>query len=91
VSLYGTEWRGRGFRLSALDPHWYNADSDPELFISMRIRIRIQLFITNAEPDPEPGSQTNADPDQDPGQTLKSQKVEFYMKNILNIAKRSKT
>jgi hypothetical protein len=39
----------------------FNADSDPELFISTRIRIRIQLFITNAEPDPEPGSQTNAD------------------------------
>jgi hypothetical protein len=31
--------------------------------------------------------QTNADPDLDPGQILLSQKVEFYMKNILKHTK----
>jgi hypothetical protein len=38
-------------------------------------------FYLNADLDP--GSQTNADPDLDSSQTLLSQKVEFYMKNIL--------
>jgi hypothetical protein len=33
-------------------------------------------FYLNSDPDSDPGSQTNADPD--PGQTLKSQKVEFF-------------
>ncbi len=47
-----------------MDPHWFNADQDPAVYL-------------NADPDPE--QQTNADLDQ--GQTLKSQKVEIYMKN----------
>jgi hypothetical protein len=48
-------------------------------------------FDLNADLDP--GSQTNADQDRDPdpGQTLKSQKVNFYMKNILKVGIRSKT
>jgi hypothetical protein len=33
-------------------------------------------FYLNADPDPR--SQTNADPNPDPGQTLKSQKVDFF-------------
>ncbi len=37
--------------------------------------------------DPDPRSQTNPDPD--PGQTLPSQKTEFYMKNILYVGNRS--
>ncbi len=32
-------------------------------------------FYLNADPDPDPWSQTDADPD--PGQTLKSQRDEF--------------
>ncbi len=50
------------------------------------MRIRIQLFYLNADPDP--GSQTNADrcgsADPDPGLAWKSQKVEFCMKNIID-------
>ncbi len=41
-------------------------DADPE-----------QALYLNTDPDP--GSQTNADPDLNPGQTLKWQKVEFYI------------
>jgi hypothetical protein len=56
----------------------FNADLDP-------------AFYLNADPDP--GSQTNADPDpypdSDPGQTLKSQKVEFYVENIFQVGTRS--
>ncbi len=33
-------------------------------------------------PDPDQWSQTNANPSPDPGQTLKSQNVEFFQKNI---------
>jgi hypothetical protein len=51
-----------------VDPHWFS--TDPDL-----------AFYLNADPDP--GSQTNVDPIPDPGQTLKSQKVKFYMKNKL--------
>ncbi len=39
------------------------------------MRIRIQLFYLNADPDPR--SQTNADPDS--GLTLKSQTIEFFL------------
>jgi hypothetical protein len=45
-----------------------------QLFISMRIRIQGAKQM-----------RTHADPDPDPGQTLKSQKAEFFMKNILNV------
>ncbi len=45
-------------------------DSDPD-----------QAFYLNADPDPEPRSQTNADPCRS-CQTLKSLEVNFYMKNI---------
>ncbi len=38
----------------------------------------------------DPGSQTNADPDLDPGQILLSQKVEFYLTNILKLTKHTK-
>jgi len=48
------------------------------------MRFRIQIFISG-DTDPDPGIQTNAYPDQDPGQTLKSQKLSFYMKNILEV------
>ncbi len=41
-----------------------NADPEPALYLNT---------------DPDPGSQTNADPDLNPGQTLKWQKVEFYI------------
>jgi hypothetical protein len=34
-------------------------------------------FYLNADPDPDPGSQTDARPDLDPVQTLLSQNVEF--------------
>jgi hypothetical protein len=37
------------------------------------MQIRIQLFISVRKPDPDPN----------PGHSLKSQKVKFYMKNIL--------
>ncbi len=40
-------------------------------------------FYLNADPDPDTKEQTNADPD--PGQTSKSQKLNFYMKNILKV------
>ncbi len=40
--------------------------------------------------DPDPGSQTNADPDPECGQTLKSQKLKFSMKNKLKVCRRSK-
>ncbi len=49
-----------------------------QIFISIRIRIQ------GAKP-----MRIYADPD--PGQILKSQKVDFYMKNILKVGKRSKT
>ncbi len=54
-----------------MDPHWFNAnpDLDPAVYL-------------NADPDPDPGCQVNANPRPDPGQTLKSQKVEFLVKNI---------
>ncbi len=41
-------------------------------------------FYLNAYPDPDPGSRTSADPDPDPDpdQTWKSQKLNFYLKNI---------
>jgi hypothetical protein len=42
-------------------------------------------FYLNAGPDPHPGNQTNADPDPGPSQTLK---LNFYMKNILNVGNR---
>ncbi len=35
--------------------------------------------------DPDPGSQTEPDP----GQTLPSQKIEFYIKNIVYVGNRS--
>jgi hypothetical protein len=56
----------------------FNADPDP-------------AFYLNADPDtdPDPGSQTNEDPGgSGSGQTFKSQKVEFYMKNILKVGNR---
>ncbi len=40
----------------------------------------------SADPDPDQVSQT----DPGPGQTFKSQKVEFYMKNILKVGDKSK-
>jgi hypothetical protein len=43
------------------------------------MRLRIQFFIS---------MQIHADPDPDPGQTLKSKKIEFYMKNILKVGNR---
>jgi hypothetical protein len=71
----------------------------------MPIRIHIQLFISigtdldmdpaffhNADPDPgKKPMRIQADPDPYPVQTLKPQKVTFYIKNILNVAKRLKT
>ncbi len=45
-------------------------------------------FYLNANPDPDPGSQTNADLDL--GHTLKFQKVEFLHENILKAGNRSK-
>jgi hypothetical protein len=61
----------------------FNADPDPypAFFISMLVRIRIQEAIT---------VRIQANPDPDPGQTFESQKVEFYMKNILEFGNRSK-
>jgi hypothetical protein len=55
----------------------FNADPNPD-----------PAFYLNADPDPwsqtntdpDPWSRTNADPD--PGQTLKSQKIEFYTQKI---------
>jgi hypothetical protein len=49
-----------------------NGDPDPSFYL-------------NAAPDPYPGSQPNADPvlDPDPCQTLKSQKLNFYLQIIL--------
>ena len=48
----------------------FNADPDPE-----------QAFYVNADQDP--GSQTNAGPD--PSQTLKSKKLNFFLKNMLKV------
>jgi hypothetical protein len=56
--------------------------------VSVRIRIQIQLFtsmwiqirIHGAKP-----MWIQADPDPDPGQTLLSQKLDFYMKNNLYV------
>jgi hypothetical protein len=48
----------------------FNSDPDPE-----------QAFYVNADQDP--GSQTNADPD--PSQTLKSKKLNFFLKNMLTV------
>ncbi len=73
---------------SGVDPHWFQCGSGSRFLIIMRIRI--QLFNHNADPDLDPGSHINADPDPDPGQTLKSQKVDFYMKNMLKVRNRSK-
>jgi hypothetical protein len=56
-----------------VDPHWFKGGSGTS------------FFYLNA--DPNPGSQTNPDPD--PGQTLPSQKVEFYRKNIVFVGNRS--
>ncbi len=56
---------------SVVDPHWFhgfNADPDPE-----------QTFYVNADQDP--GSPTNAD--RDLSQTLKSKKLNFYLKIML--------
>ncbi len=41
--------------------------------------------------DPSPAFYLNLDPYLDPGQTLKSQKLEFDMKNIPEVGDRSKT
>jgi hypothetical protein len=43
--------------------------------------------ILDRSPDPDPAFFLNTDPD--PGQTLPSQKLNFYMRNILFIGKRS--
>jgi hypothetical protein len=56
---------------SVVAPHLFNAELDPA------------FFYRNADPDPDPGTQTNADPY--PGQTWLSQKVEFLYENILNV------
>jgi hypothetical protein len=47
----------------------FNTDRDPPFYL-------------NADPDPDPGSRTNADPV--PGKTLKSQKVHWFLLNIIN-------
>jgi hypothetical protein len=67
---------------------------DPDLFLAVlwirigfNLRILIQLFYLNADPDSDPGSQTNADS----GLTLKSQKVEFLHENINKVGNREKT
>ncbi len=44
-------------------------------------------FYFNADPDPSPLSQTSADPNLDLRQTLKSQKFNFFMKNIFKLGK----
>jgi hypothetical protein len=43
-------------------------------------------FYLNANPDQDPRSLTNADPD--PCRTENSQKIAFFMKNILKVCKR---
>jgi hypothetical protein len=37
-------------------------------------------FLLQCDPDPDPGSQGTDNADPDPGQTVKSQKVGFFMK-----------
>ncbi len=51
----------------------------------MSMLIRIRMRIQEGKP-----MQIHADQDTDPDQTFESQKIEFYMKNILNVDKRSK-
>ncbi len=67
----------------------FNAQSNKNKTPTVGTRVVDPAFYLNADPDldPDPGSQTNADPD--PGQTLTSQKVDLYMKNI-PIGNRSK-
>jgi hypothetical protein len=48
------------------------------------VQIQIQHFISNADPDPDPGSQTSADPCGSVVR-LQSPKVEFCVKKILKV------
>ena len=60
-----------------MDPHRFPSESEYRYSLSRR--------------DPDPGAKQMrnlADPD--PGQTLKSKKLNFYMKNILKVGSRSK-
>ncbi len=57
------------------------------------MRIRIQLYLNadpNPDPDQDPWSQTNADTDPDPGQTIKSQKIEYF-NNIFKLVTGNKS
>ncbi len=54
-----------------MDPHWFQCRSGSAFYLNAD---------PDPDPDPHPRGQTNADPD--PCQKFKSQKVEFYMKNI---------
>jgi hypothetical protein len=51
----------------------FNAGSDPDL-----------PFYLDSDTGPNPGSRTNADTDPVPGQTVKSQKVYWFLLNIIN-------
>jgi hypothetical protein len=58
----------------------FNTDPDPD-----------PVLYLNVDTDTDPGSQTNADPDGSRRiRTFESKKLNFYLKNILKVGKRSK-
>ncbi len=74
-------WSTRPIHCSHI-PHSNFEDTGGQCFGSVMISMRIRIQYLNAyqDQDPDSGSQPMRI---DPGQTLKSQKLNFYMKNIL--------